>query len=96
MSKLKGLRTILVARIYTLVGALIAAYDFSADYVHSIGGFDLTPIIPERYRLYIPGALMLTGMVFEGLRRATTTPVGVNPQAPQPPVNPAASDAQKS
>ena len=85
MSKLKGIRTILVAHIYTLVGALIAAYDFSADYVHSTGGFDLTPIIPEKYRLYIPGALMLTGMLFEVLRRATTTPVGVRPQSPKAP-----------
>ncbi len=77
-------RSILASRLYWVGGAFVAIHDFLATQ-----GFDWTPLtteimnlIPERYAQYRPLALgiflMLTGILFEWLRKVTTGPVGTS------------------
>ena len=72
-------RTILGARLYWVGGAIIALHDLAAA-----AGVDWTPIltqlttlIPEQYRgLALAAAIAITGLLFEYLRRQTTTSIG--------------------
>lgn len=69
-------RTILGARLYWVGGIVVAIHDMAASL-----GMDWTPImtqitamIPERYReLAAMTAVIATGLLFEYLRRITTT-----------------------
>jgi hypothetical protein len=71
-------RTILFARLYWVGGLVIGAHDLIAQ-----AGADWTPLvneaaafIPERYRpLALAAFLFGTGVLYEWLRRITTTPV---------------------
>lgn len=72
-------KTILTARLYWIGGVIVFLHDLAAQ-----AGIDVTPItnelsnfIPEKYRpLALAGFLMVTGIMFEYLRRITSTPVG--------------------
>lgn len=71
-------RTILAARLYWVGGIFVALHDMLAA-----SGFDVTPfttevanLLPEKYRpLALAGLLMVTGIAFEWLRRATVEPL---------------------
>jgi hypothetical protein len=71
-------RTIISARLYWVGGVLVAVHDFIAQQ-----SADMTPflseagnLIPEKYRpLALSGFLIVTGALFEWLRRVTTQPL---------------------
>lgn len=71
-------RTLLIARLYTLGGIIIAIHDGLAQ-----SGVNVTPILeqitsflPEKYRpLGLALWVVLTGVVFEWLRHATSKPL---------------------
>ncbi len=72
-------RTVLAARLYSIGGVVVGIQALAAS-----AGLDVTPIInelakliPEGYRSLAVGIfLLLTGIAFEWLRKATTKPVG--------------------
>lgn len=75
-------RTLLIARLYTIGGIVVAIHDALAS-----AGLDWTPLttqitnaigfIPENLRALALGLfLMLTGIAFEKLRQWTTGPIG--------------------
>lgn len=71
--KLKGWKTILVARLYLLAGALVALHDLALPH---LDGLDWAPLIAKLPPWLWPLLVLGTGMLFETLRRITTGPVG--------------------
>jgi len=69
---LKGLRTIIAARLVTLCGVLVGLHDFLMPYV---AGVDWTPFTARVPAWTVPLILVATGALFEALRRVTRTPV---------------------
>jgi hypothetical protein len=74
-------RQIIVSRLYWVGGAVVGIHEWAAA-----AGFDFTPItqqitdlIPETYQKFVPVAvsllLIITGWVFERLRKSTTEPL---------------------
>jgi len=81
-------RTILWARLYTVAGAALAAYDVAMPALASLGGTSWETLLPERYRAlapFISFALVATGQLFEQLRKVTVSPVDA---ASRPPAGP--------
>jgi hypothetical protein len=75
-------RTILVSRLYWVGGVVVLLHDALASY-----GFDWTPImtqftnhVPEQYRALLLGVFFIvTGSVFEWLRKITFMPLDTTP-----------------
>jgi hypothetical protein len=76
-------RQILVSRVYWFGGAIVGLHEWAAA-----AGFDFTPIvqqitdlIPENYQKFVPLfislGLIVTGWVFEKLRKSTTEPIEI-------------------
>ena len=81
-------RTILWARLYTVAGAVLAVYDVAAPALASLIGLPWETLLPERYRSlapFISGGLVVTGQLFERLRKMTEAPVDA---ASRPPAGP--------
>lgn len=69
--KLKGFKTLILARVYVGAGALVALHDIAVPYV---AGVDWTPVT-SRFPAWTV-LVAVTGITFEVLRHATTGPVG--------------------
>lgn len=77
-------RTILIARLYVVLPALVALHDYIADKITTL---DLTPVTnrllsdipPDMRPLMVTGFLMLTGLIFELLRKVTDEPLSDKP-----------------
>lgn len=75
----KGSRQVLVARVCSLGGLLVALHDWvlasgadTSSLLHEIAAF-----LPEKYQpLALAGALFVGGLALEWLRKATDGPVG--------------------
>lgn len=70
--RLCGLKTILIARMFSIVGVVVEMHDQIAP---TLAGTDVTPIIPAQWVAYFPLFLLFVGIAFEWLRKITTTPV---------------------
>ena len=64
-------RTILSARLYWVAGTLIGLHDFVAPILLS-SGLELHAFVPPEYQRLYPLVMIATGLLFEGLRRATS------------------------
>lgn len=74
-------RTILIARIYSIGGIILAIHGFVLTSGTDTTAFvtELGKLIPEQYRaLALSGFLFATGLGFEWLRRVTTGGVGTS------------------
>lgn len=76
---LRGLRTILVARLHVLAGVLLATYEVVEPAVRQAlqeSGFDWRSLVPAGWGpLAVPAILIVSGLMFGWLRRITTGPV---------------------
>jgi hypothetical protein len=79
--KLKGFKTLILARVYVAAGGLVALHDIAAPYV---AGVDWTPVTSRFPAWTVPVLVVATGVVFEMLRHATTGPVGLKDGAEGP------------
>jgi hypothetical protein len=71
--KLKGFKTLILARVYVAAGGLVALHDIAVPYV---AGVDWTPVTSRFPAWTVPVLVAVTGITFEVLRHATTGPVG--------------------
>lgn len=71
--RLKGFKTIILARAYVAAGGLVVLHDIAVPYV---AGVDWTPVTSHFPAWAVPVLIAATGIVFETLRHATTGPVG--------------------
>ncbi len=71
--KLKGFKTLILARVYVAAGAIVALHDIAVPYV---AGVDWTPVTSRFPAWAVPVLIAVTGITFEVLRHATTGPVG--------------------
>jgi hypothetical protein len=71
--KLKGFKTLILARVYVTAGGLVALHDIAVPYV---AGVDWTPVTSRFPAWTVPVLVAVTCIVFEMLRHATTGPVG--------------------
>jgi hypothetical protein len=72
----QGYRTLILARFYTFIGAVVALHDIAMPY---IAGVDWTPVTSRFHTWVVPVFVASTGILFEVLRRFTTTAVGEKP-----------------
>lgn len=61
-------KTILAARLVTLVSVIVSLHDTIAP---ALVGFDWTPLLPAQYVQYVPLVGVLLGLLFELLRNLT-------------------------
>jgi hypothetical protein len=71
--KLKGFKTLILARVYVAAGGIVALHDIAVPYV---AGVDWTPVTSRFPTWATPVLIAATGITFEVLRHATTGPVG--------------------
>jgi hypothetical protein len=71
--KLKGFKTLILARVYVAAGGLVALHDIAVPYV---AGVDWTPVTSQFPSWTVPLLIAATGITFEVLRHATTGPAG--------------------